>query len=624
MADGDISRRLAAIVVADVAGYSRLVEQDEDATLAALRSLRARLIDPKIAAHKGRIANTAGDSILVEFHSVVEALNCAQEIQAAVQLRNRDIDPERRIEFRFGINVGDVVEQDGDLLGEGVNIAARLEAMADPGDIYISRTARDQVLDRTDIALEDLGPVKVKNMARPVHAYRVLTIADAASAVPRKRPVRRRLKGLTAAFVALLVLAAVAVYVWMEDRRPEASYPVSSVSAEATIAVLPFTNLSGDPEQEYFSDGITNDLITDLSKFSNLFVIASNSVFTYKGKAVKVQDAGRDLGVRYIVEGSVQKLGGRVRINAQLVDAASGRHLWADRYEEAADDLFDLQTRITRHIVRTLAVKLTDFEIDRAFAKPNRDLQAYDLALRGWHLVTRLKREENFQARQFFRDAIARDPTYAAAHAGLGLTFHSAVRYGWTGAPQAAMQRAHELVQQALSLDNSSVIAHRLAAGIYLTRRQYDLALLEIERALALNPNDARSLATQGAVMLFAGHPEGAVISLETALRYDPLMGAGSAGSLATLGLAYYLTRRYGDAARILERGLAKHPGYLYGQTVLAAAYGQLGNLNQAGQAARVVRQLNPVFDISEAGGLLREPADRAHFTEGLRKAGLE
>ena len=621
MAEGDVTRRLAAIVSADVVGYSRLMGEDEAGTLGQLKTHRRELIDPKIAEHGGRIVKTMGDGLLIEFPSVVEAMNCSVEVQRGMAERSADIAEDRRIEFRIGINLGDIIIEGDDIFGDGVNVAARLQELADPGGICVRRTVRNQVRDKLDIAFEDMGEVKVKNIARPVRVFRVLGDPDAVARVARKANAIRTRRRLGATVAVILAMAGAGIVVWLQPWKSEINYPESSLSAKASIAVLPFSNLSRDPEQEYFSDGITNDLITDLSKFGDLFVIASTSVFTYKGKAVKVQEVGRDLGVRYIVEGSVQKLGERVRINAQLGDAISGQHLWANRYDEAAADLFNLQDRITKHIVRTLAVKLTDIEKERAFSKPTRDLDAYDYVLRGRQLVSTLKREENFEARDFFRKAIERDPNYVSAYAGLGRTFQNAVRYGWTDSPQVAMQQAYELAQQAIAIDSGNAAAHRLAAAVYLTRRRYDLALVETERAIALNPNDAESHAQQGSVLLFSGHPDGAILSLETALRFDPLMDSGK---LTSLGLAYYLKGRYEDATKILERGIARNPDYLYGQTILAAVYGQLGHQERAARAAQDVRRINPFFSAGEIGGLFREPADKARIADGLRKAGLK
>ena len=618
MAEREVTRRLTTIVAADVAGYSRLMGADEEGTLAVLRAHRYELIDPKIAEHGGRIANTAGDSILVEFPSVVEALRCAMDIQSAMSERNRETPEDRRIEFRIGMNVGDVMDQEGDLLGDGVNVAARLEGLAEPGGICISRTARDQVRDRMEIALEDLGEVEVKNIARPVRCFRVLL--DETRPAKRAPRYRKPMPRQWVMAATVFVLACIAILAWFQPWKTTRDILSSPLTAQASIAVLPFVNLSQDLEQEYFSDGITNDLITDLSKFHDLFVIASNSVFTYKGKPVKVQIVGRELGVRYVLEGSVQKIGDRVRINAQLIDAGTGRHLWADRYEESLTDLFDLQDRITRHIVRTLAVKLSDIELDRAFAKPTDDLGAYDYVLRGQKLLRHLDRSDSFAARKLFRQAIQLDPTYANAYAGLGWTYLNAFLYGWTGSAGRAIERAEELARQALTIDPSSIGGRRLLARVYVNRHRNDLALVELERVIALNPNNAQSYAEQGIALIWSSHPDGAIQALNTALRFDPKMNAEG---LAHLGLAYYVKKRYEDAAAILERSVGQDSDYQFGYQLLTATYGQLDRRQAASRAASAVRRLDPFFEVDAFGGNFRDPEHAAHLRDGLRKAGL-
>ena len=613
-----MQRRLAAIMSADVVGYSGLMAADEEGTLARLKGHREELIEPIIAEHQGRIVKLMGDGALVEFASVVEAVRAGIEIQRAMAERNEGAPAAQQIVFRIGINQGDVIVDGDDIYGDGVNVAARLQERATPGGICISDRVHGDIRGKIDVGLDDLGDQELKNIPEPVRVYRVLTGPDAGSGALRRASSRMLLRGV--ALAAALVVAITGAALWQWPWAPE---PTFRLSAKPSIAVLPFANLSKDPEQEYFSDGITIDIITDLSKFHDLFVIARNSVFTYKGRAVKVEEVGRNLGVRYVVEGSVQKLGERVRINAQLIDATTGQHLWADRYDEAAVDLFDLQDRITKHIVRTLAVKLTDIEQERAFSKPTRDLKAYDYVLRGWKLASTLRRKENFEARRLFRKAIERDPNYASAYAGLGNTFENAVLYGWTGSPQATMQRAYDLAQKAIAVDDSSAEGHRLAGAIYLVRRQYDLALVEIERAIAYNPNDAVNYARQGGVLLYSGRPDGAIFSLETALRFDPLMDPAQ---LTHLGLAYYLKGRYEDAAKILERVSGLDPDYLYAHTILAAVYGQMDLQANAARAAHAVRRLNPFFSTDEfrSRSLFRDPADAARVDEGLRKAGLD
>ncbi len=393
------------------------------------------------------------------------------------------------------------------------------------------------------------------------------------------------------------------------------------MTAKSSIAVLPFVNLSRDPEQEYFSDGITIDIITDLSKFHDLFVISSTSVLPYKDKAVTVKDVSRELGVRYVLEGSVQKLGERVRINTQLTDGDTGQHLWAERYDEAVADIFDLQEKITRLIARTLAVRLTEIEQKRAFAKPTDDLKAYDFVLRGRALLRRQGRAENFEARKLFKQAVELDPSYASAHAGIGWTFLYAVLYGWTGTPQKAMDRAHEGALNAVSLDGSNIDAHLLLTHIFITRRQFDLALVEAERVIAINPNDARGYAVQGNALVWSSRTEGAILALETALRFDPNMDPTT---IWHLGLAYYLRERYPEAVAVLERNVGRRPDHVWDYLILAATYAQMDRAKEATRAVEMVRRLDPFFQRGNDLFLFRDPADAERVTEGLLKAGLD
>ncbi|MCZ6861192.1 MAG: adenylate cyclase [Alphaproteobacteria bacterium] len=615
-----MERRLAAILVADVVGYSQLMGEDEVGTLAALNTHRKELIDPEIARHTGRIVKLMGDGALVEFASVIDAVQCAITIQHGMRERNADVPENRRIEFRIGINVGDVIVENEDIYGDGVNIAARLETLAGPGDILISRSARDQIRDKLDVSLEDLGEHEVKNIARPIRVFRVLQILDDGSSLPlkvRQSIFRRRFALIMTSTAFLAVASAVA---WLGLWVPEPVFEASPLSAKSSIAVLPFMNLSKDPEQEYFSDGITNDIITDLSKFRDLFVIASNSTFAYKGKPVNIQQVGRELAVRYVLEGSVQRSGERVRINAQLIDVDTARHLWAERYDEAIDDIFDLQDRITKRIVRTLTVRLTDIELDRVSAKATRDLEAYDYVLRGREHLMRFGETDNFEARVMFRKAIDLDASYADAYAGLGWTYLNTFLFGWTDAPKEALERSQKLAQQTLAINDSSVDGHRLLGRVYLNRHQHDLALIEVERAIALNPNDAQSYAEQGVILVWSGRADGAIISLETALRFDP---KSNAVSLAHLGLAYYLKMRYAGAAISLERSIVQSPDFQFAHEVLAAAYGQLGRASEASREANTVRRINPFFEVDEYGRQFRDPQDAAHIIVGLRKAGL-
>jgi len=544
---------------------------------------------------------------------VVEAVRAGVEIQRGMAERNADAPEDQRIVFRIGINQGDVIIDGDDIYGDGVNVAARLQERATPGGICISDRVYGDIRGKIDVGFDDLGDQELKNIPEPVRVYRVLTGPDAGSGTLRKASRRKFLA--RAAMAAALVVAVAGGLLWQQPWAPD---PTIRLSAKPSIAVLPFVNLSADAEDEYFSDGITTDIITDLSKFRDLFVIARNSVFAYKDRVVTVDEVSRDLGVRYILEGSVQKQGERVRINVQLIDSTNGQNLWAERYDEPVADVFDLQEKITRHIVRALAVKLTEIEQRRAFARPTRSLEAYDYVLRGRALIRLSARKENFKARELFRRAIELDPNYASAYAGFGWTYIYPILYGWTGSPNKELDQAEELARKALTLSVSNIDGHKLLTRVYITRLQYDLALVESERVIAINPNDPEGHIEQGNVLLWSGLTDGAILALETASHIDPGMNPDAYWYLA---LAYYLKQRYADAVGVLERNVRRRLDNPFDYAVLAASYAQLGRLAEATHAAETVRRLHPFF--SETFGQFRNPADTARIAEGLRKVGL-
>ncbi len=614
-----MQRRLTAIMSADVVSYSRLMAGDEEGTLARLKAHREELIDPTIAAHQGRVVKLMGDGALVEFASVVEAVRAGVEIQRGMAERNADAPADQRIIFRIGINQGDVIIDGDDIYGDGVNVAARLQERAAPGGICISDRVYGDIRGKIDVGIDDLGDQELKNIPEPVRVYRVLMGPDAENVgllTLTKRPSQRRL--VLVVSLPFMLLGGLAIWYWAWSTAPDQIGPMSS--AKPSIAVLPFDNLNKDPKEDYFSEGITKDIVNDLSKFQNLLVIDSGLVSGDKGKTASIEEISRELGVRYVLEGSVLKSGERVRINAQLIDSATGRHLWAERFDEAAENIWDIQDEITGRIVRTLAVRITEIEQQRVLAKSTDNLEAYEFILKGQALLARQSRSENFEARKLFRKAIELDSNYATAYAGLGWTYFETVMWGWTGAPQEAMRQAHDLSQKALSLEATDVFGRRLLASIYGLRRQHDLALIESERLIAINPNDAGSFAQQGMALTWLGRPEGAIRALERALRFDPDL---KPNIFWHLGLAYYLDERYSDSAAVLQRNIGRRPEPFWDYLLLAATYAQMGRTEEAARAAEAVRRIDPRYERLMRFDQFENSADAARVEEGLRKAGL-
>ena len=612
-------RRLTTILAADVVGYSRLMAADESWALAQLKVHRKELIEPKIAEHHGRVVKLMGDGTLMEFGSVVDAVNFAVDVQKTMAERNADVPDERQVIYRVGINIGDIVVEDDDIYGDGVNVAARLEGLADPGGICVAHNVFDQVKNKLDISFEDMGEQDLKNIPEQVRAYRVLMGPNTGNV--RARSLLRRVdlrRSLLAVSFTILLLGGLAGWYWSGSLVQDRVGPEGV--AKSSIAVLPFTNLNSDSGDDYFSEGITNDIIIDLSKFQNLLVIASNSVSGYRGKTVNVNDVSRKLGVRYVLKGSVLKRGEQVRISTQLVDGTTGQNLWAERYDETTNKIWSIQDKITGRIVRTLAVRISKIEQQRVLAKTTDNFEAYEYTLRGQALLARQSRRENFEARKMFRRAIELDENYAAAYSGLGWTYYETVQWGWTGAPQKAVQQAYDLSQKALSLQASDISGRRLLASIYGLRRQHELALIESERLIAINPNDAGSFAQQGMALTWLGRPDGAILALERALLFDPDM---KTDIFWHLGLAYYLKERYADAVAILERNIGRKTNPFWDYLLLSAVYAQMGRAEEAARAAKAVRKIDPLYGRLLRFGQFKNPSDTERVNEGLRKAGL-
>jgi adenylate cyclase len=529
-----MERKLAAIFSTDVAGYSRLMGDDEEATIRTFTAYR-EVIATLIQQHRGRVVDAPGDNLLAEFASVVDAVRCAVEIQHALKEKNAELPDHRRMQFRIGINLGDVIIEGERLYGDGVNIAARLESLAIPGGICISGTVYDQIETKLSLHYEYQGEQIVKNIAKPVRVYR-LQVEESESPQVAKPKARRagiaRRNWTTMAVAGLLLIAGTVVAVrflsfspldthYLELVTEEAQPPLLPLPDKPSIVVLPFVNMSEDPKQDYFSDGLTEDLTFDLSKISSLFVIARNSAFTYKGKAVKVQDVGREMGVRYVLEGSVQKEDQRIRITAQLIEATTGYHLWSEQYDRPLTDIFALQDEIVQKIVTTLKLQLTLEEQGYIVRKTTDNLEAYDYYLRGVDAFHRFTKEANIQARQLYEKAIELDPQYAYAYAGLGGTYYIAWIWRWSQDPQT-LEQVLAIAQKAITLDDTLPGGHGLLGLGYAQRRQYDQALAESERTIALDPNSADSYAMQAEVLNFAGRPEEALRSVEQAMRLNP------------------------------------------------------------------------------------------------------
>ncbi|MBE1706837.1 MULTISPECIES: adenylate/guanylate cyclase domain-containing protein [Mesorhizobium] len=584
------NRKLAAILAADVVGYSRLASADEDRTLARLRALRSDLIDPIIAVHNGRVIKRTGDGALVEFRSVVDAVRCAVEVQNGMVERNAGVPQDRRIEFRIGIHLGDVVEEsDGDLMGDGVNIASRLEGVAAPGAICLSEDAYRQVKARLDLSVSDLGSTQLKNIAEPIRVYS-LQVGSAG----------------TKAAATL----------------ETAGRPATAAPPKLSIAVLPFANMSGDAEQDYFADGISEDIITALSKLSQLFVIARNSSFTFKGQNVQVQEVGTKLGVRHVLEGSVRKSGNRVRITAQLIDAISGGHLWAERFDRELTDIFAVQDDVTQQIVGALALNLTEGDRQRLAPEHPRNAEVYDCFLRGRELWHRLTKETNVAARDVLQRAIDLDPNFASAHAFLALTYVLDYLNRWSASPPESMAQAEEVATRAVALDDSDPWAHWALAIAKLYTRRHDGAIDEAERAIVLNPNFAEGHVILGEALYYSGRPEEALESFARAKSLNPYFPDVL---LHFQALAAFQLGRYEEAVDLLLQRLARNAVTDVSRALLAACYGHLSRFAEARAAWQEVLRLNPDYSLEYRRKVLpyKNPTDFELVVDGLRKAGV-
>jgi len=604
MAEGEVTRRLTAIVAADVAGYSRLIAADEEGTLSTLRAHRTELIDPKIAEYKGRIANTAGDSLLIEFSSVIEALRCVIDVQRGIAERNAEVAEDRRITFRVGINLGDVIEQDGDLLGDGVNVAARLEGLSEPGGISISRAARDQVRDRMDIALDDMGEVDVKNMPRPVRVFRVLVDGQTAKAPPT-HPRRGRANFKIIAIAAVLCLAVVgAGLVWLEPWQTKVE--AASIDRMAfplpdkpSIAVLPFTNLSDDKAQDFFADGITEDIVTDISKVSGIFVVAPHSTRGYKGKDVKVRSIAEELGVRNVLRGSVRRAGGKIRVTAQLIDAIEGAHLWADRYDRDVEDVFAVQSELTRRVVKAMAVTLKAREQDRILQKYVTNIEAYEVFLKARTMVEVPSRDNISKGGELFKKTVELDPKFAGGIAGLSFNHSVKARFGYTSSRQTEVEQALALAKKAIEADSEFAWSHIALAGARLANGETESAVDAMQQALAIQPGGYETNLFMAFYLFWAAKSALAVKHAEIA---DNLSRVPTYRGLFFLGMSYFLDRQYAKSEATWERiirsvGVVKHNSF---HVFLAASQVALDKMHAASATVARFRRIDPSFRLSK------------------------
>jgi len=620
-----LERKLTAILCADVYGYSRLMGEDEEGTLRTLSACR-KITDSLIERHHGRFVNSAGDSVLAEFASVVEAVTCAVSIQTALRAENAELPLERRMQFRIGVNLGDVMVEGEQIYGDGVNVAARLESLADPGGICISGTVHEQVRDKLTLAYEDRGEQAVKNIVRPVRVWRVLL--DEAAPAKIRRSTRWYWRGGVLSLAGVVVIVGTIILVQHVSLKPPHTHasippppsPALALPDKPSIAVLPFTNMSGDREQEYFSDGITDDVITDLSRLPGLFVIARNSTFTYKGKAAKLQDVGKDLGVKYVLEGGVRKAGDQVRITVQLADTTTDTELWAERYDRPLRDVFALQDEIVQKIVRTLNLEVNLAQKGAVVPRSTENLEAYDDLLRGTAHELNFSKTENLKARRMFEKAIDLDPKYATAYSALGFNYWLSWVLTYNPESKQSVERALNLEQQAIALDDSLANAHSILALIYVEDGQYDQAITEAERGVALDPNSASGHLWLAQVLNELNRPTEALAALEEAMRLDPRHPNNYLGQQ---GWAYTQLGRWEEAISLLKRDVAVYPDNLWSHLWMAEAYIGLGDEHAARvEASKVERAVSLAPDSANGYVVLAQVmAATGRPAEALRAA---
>jgi len=631
MATEGFKRKLTAILSTDAVGYSRLMGEDEATTVRTLETYK-RVISDLIQQHRGRVVDAPGDNILAEFASVVDAVQCAVAAQHEIQARNLELPETRRMQFRIGINLGDVIEEGDRIYGDGVNIAARLESLAEPGGICVSKTAFDHIETKLPLGYEYLGEQNVKNIAKPVTAYKVLmesrvTVKAPAQAKPKEGARRRP---MFIALVSVLLMAAGAVVFW-RFAFPPAEPKVEKASKQQmafplpdkpSIAVIPFLNMTGEKNQDFFCDGLSESLITALSKVPQLFVIARESTFRYKGKGVKTKQVSEELGVQYVLEGSVQRAGDRVRVTTQLIEALTGHHLWSERYDRSLKDIFDLQDEITMKILTELRVKITEGETVRIQAKGTNNLQAYLKVLEAAGYGYQNNKEANAVAQRLLQEAVRLDPNYAMAHSYLSAILGQEVWLGASESPQETLSNAMKEAQRAIELDNSSAEAQGAVGHVFLLLRQHDKAIENGERAVRLNPNSARAIFYLAMSLNFSFRNEEAIPLLQQGIRLNPFFPQ----LYNILGIAYRETGRYEEGIAAVKKALQLSPNYLLAHTTLATLYSYAGREDEARAAAAEVRRIDPNFSLIRYAKDTpwKEGPRRDRIIDALRQAGLK
>jgi len=633
MAEEKFRRKLTALLSADVVGYSRLMGEDEEATVRTLTEHR-EMMSNTIKQFRGRVVDSPGDNLLAEFASVVDAVQCAVEIQQVLKAKNAEVPEDRRMEFRIGINLGDVIEEGDRIYGDGVNIAARVESLAESGGICISGTVYEHIKDKLALWQEFLGEHTVKNIKHPVRVYKVGLERenDVSKPTSEKKPDRGGWRITAFAAIAVLIVVIAAFGIWKFYLHPATPPPPEVTTEKETgfelpdkpsIAVLPFTNMSGDPKEDYFSDGITEEIIMGLSKISELFVIARNSTFVYKGKPVKVQQVGKELGVRYVLEGSVRKAADRVRITAQLIDATTGGHVWSERYDRDLHDIFAIQDEITMKIMTALQVKLTEGQQARVTARGTKNLEAYLKCLEAITYHRRFNKESNALAKEKLQEAIALDPDYPAAYHHLGVAHFLDVWIKATDSPKRSMGEAIKYLKKAISLDPLYGDAHGFLGFVLVYARQYDKAVAEAEKAVALCPSSALSYIYLGMVLRCVGRPEESIQVYKKAIRMNPF---APSSLYYGMGVAYLLTGQCEEAIEHALKAVHLEPKSMMNHVVLTSVLGACGREEDARSRAKELLKVQPDFSVEYFGKRLtiKNDADRDLILNGLRKAGLK